>query len=339
MIKYSFVIPVKIINDYIKEAIAKLLLIERNDFEILVYPDQITDDAWPKTQQIGSGSVGPAVKRNLAIRDAKGEILIFIDDDAYPDNNFLDILGNDFENENIVAVGGPAITPTESKFWQRVSGATFLSSLSGGFPERYRPYGKKKFVTDWPTVNLSIRKNTFEELGGFEGDYWPGDDTKLGFDLLTKKNVQILYDPELIVYHHRREGLLKHIKQISAYGLHRGYFAKKFSKTSFNWRYFMPSLLVLFILLGGILAHFSELFLSIYALGWIIYFVALLNAFYDIYKHEKNILITLAASYYIFLTHIFYGIRFMQGLIFTRELKSKLREADSALSNSDNQTV
>jgi glycosyltransferase involved in cell wall biosynthesis len=325
MIKYSFVIPVKEINDFVRGAISSVLSLSKNDFEIIVYPDDITDENWEKTRQIATGPVGPAQKRNLAIRDAKGEILIFIDDDAYPKEDFLKVLKVDFEKMDIVAVGGPAITPKESKFWQRVSGATFLSSLSGGFPERYRSVGKKKFVADWPSVNLSIRKNIFEELGGFGGDYWPGEDTKLGFDLLMKKNISILYDPELIVFHHRREGIIKHVEQISAYGLHRGFFAKRYSRTSFNWRYFMPSFFVLFIIFGGILAHFYKIFLDLYILGWIIYFVALLNAFYDIYRHEKNILVTLTASYYIFLTHIFYGVRFIQGFVFTRNLKSKLR--------------
>jgi glycosyltransferase involved in cell wall biosynthesis len=325
MPKYTFVIPVKVINDYIRKSLSEILRIQREDFEIIVYPDETTDENWPKTRQIASGTIGPAQKRNLAIRDAAGKILVFIDDDAYPQENFLDVIAKDFEDENIIAAGGPAITPKESKFWQRVSGATFLSSLSGGFPERYRPMGKKKFVADWPSVNLSIRKNAFEELGGFGGDYWPGEDTKLGFDLLVKKNARILYDPELIVFHHRREGLVKHIKQISSYGLHRGFFAKTYSETSSSWQYFMPSLLVSFIFFGGIAAFFSHLFLELYIFGWIVYFVALLNAFYDIYKHEKNILVTLAASYYIFLTHIFYGLRFIQGFVFTKNLKSKLR--------------
>lgn len=325
MVRFSFIIPVKEINEYIRGAISSVFSLPEDNFEIIIYPDEATEEVWEKTRQIASGPVGPAAKRNLAIRDAKGEILIFIDDDAYPKEDFLKILGADFEKREIIAVGGPAITPKESKFWQRVSGATFLSSLSGGFPERYRPYGKKKFLADWPSVNLSIRKKDFEELDGFGGDYWPGEDTKLGFDLLTKKNARILYDPELIVYHHRREGLVKHVKQISGYGLHRGFFAKKYSKTSFNWRYFMPSLFVLFIIFGGIISYFSQTFLYFYVFGWSVYFVALLNAFYDIYRHEKNILVTLAASYYIFLTHIFYGIRFLQGLLFTRNLKSKLR--------------
>ncbi|MFA5872171.1 MAG: glycosyltransferase [Parcubacteria group bacterium] len=325
MVKFSFIIPVKEINEYIRESIPKIIALGRENFEIIIYPDKATDEMWEKTKQISSGNAGPAQKRNLAIRDAQGEILVFIDDDAYPRTDFLKKLDQDFSDSGISAVGGPAVTPEESRFWQKVSGATFLSSLSGGFPERYRPRGKKKFVTDWPTVNLSIRKNVFEDLGGFAGDYWPGDDTKLGFDLLTKKNIRILYDPELVVYHHRREGIARHVRQVSAYGLHRGFFAKKFSKTSLNWKYFMPSLLVLFVTVGGIVSFFSAFFLKLYILGWAIYLLALLKAFWDIQKHEKNILVVLAASYYIFLTHIFYGIRFLQGFIFTRDLKSKLR--------------
>lgn len=325
MIKYSFVIPVKEINNYIRQSVPKILKINRNDFEILIFPNEATSEQWPKTRQIASGSTGPAAKRNLAVHIAQGKILVFIDDDAYPKNNFLDILDRDFADEKVIAVGGPAITPKESKFWQRVSGATFLSSLSGGFPERYRPLGKKRLISDWPSVNLSIRKDAFSEIGGFACEFWPGEDTKLGYDLLTKKNTYILYDPELIVYHHRREGLIKHVKQVSAYGLHRGYFAKKYPKTSLNWKYFMPSLFVLFIFFGAIISFFHKQFIYPYLFGWSVYTVALLNAFYDIYKHERNILVTLAASYYIFLTHIFYGIRFLQGLLFTKELKSKLR--------------
>jgi glycosyltransferase involved in cell wall biosynthesis len=323
--KYSFVIPVKEINSYVRGTIPRILSLEGDNFEVLVYPDETTDEEWEKTKQIASGRVSPAEKRNLALRDARGEILIFIDDDAYPENDFLEILERDFSDSEISVVGGPALTPRESGFWQKVSGATFLSSLSGGFPERYRPLGRKKFVSDWPTVNLSIQKNIFGEIGGFGCSYWPGDDTYLCHELLMKKNIRVLYDPELIVYHHRREGLWKHIKQVSAYGLHRGFFAKKFSRTSRNWRYFMPSLFVLFVVFGGIASYFSKTFLYFYIFGWAVYFVALANAFIDIWKHEKNLLITLAASYYIFLTHIFYGLRFLQGFIFVRNLKSKLR--------------
>lgn len=325
MIKYSFIIPVKEINDYVREAVPIVLNIPRDDYEIIVYPDEITEEEWPKTKQIPTGHCGPAVKRTKAIADAKGEILVFIDDDAYPEINFLDVLDKDFADEKVVAVGGPAITPPSDTFWQKVSGAVFLSSLSGGCPERYTPIGKRGNVDDWPSVNFSIRKEKFSEIGGFNGDFWPGEDTKLCLDLIKKYPGSIVYNPELIVYHHRRAGLLKHLKQVGGYGLHRGFFAKRYPENSFKLLFFIPSLFLLFVVFGGILSFYSEFILRLYLLGWLFYFIAMAKAFFDIYKREKNILIIANAIYTIFLTHLVYGFNFIRGFVFTKNLISKLR--------------
>ena len=142
--KYSFIIPVKAINDYIKESVSKINLIKRDDYEIIIYPD-LVDNSFQATKikQISTGHVGPAEKRTLAIHDALGEILIFIDDDAYPKEDFLSKIDSDFLNSEVLAVGGPAITPDTDNFWQKVSGAVFLSSLSGGNAERYVSKGQK----------------------------------------------------------------------------------------------------------------------------------------------------------------------------------------------------
>jgi len=328
MIKYSFIIPIKEITDYLREAIPKILEIERDDFEIIVYPDTgyATSETWPKTRQIESDR-RPSVKRSRAMIDAQGDFLIFIDDDAYPQKNILDILDEDFKDEEIAAVGGPAITPQNDSFLQKVSGAVYLSYLSGGFPERYTPIGKKKFVSDWPSVNLTLRKKIFLEVGGFDCDYWPGEDTKLCLDIIKniKANNKILYDPRVIVWHHRREGLLRHLKQIAGYGLHRGFFAKEFPKTSFQFKYFVPSAFLLFVFGGVILSIFYPIFLKLYIIGWIVYVAAMLKALFDITYRQKSFLVALYSIIYIFLTHIVYGARFIQGFVFTKELKSKLR--------------
>ncbi len=329
MIKYSFIIPVKEINNYIKESIPKILEIERNDYEIIIYPDEIDNNFnSQKTKQIASGNCGPAEKRSLAINDANGEILVFIDDDAYPEKNLLDLLDKDFEDKNIVAVGGPAITPRNDDFWQKVSGAVFLSSISGGNPERYISTGKKKFVNDWPSVNLSVRKNAFITVNGFNSKYWPGEDTLFCLDLLKKTNGKILYDPDLIVYHHRRSGFKRHLKQIGQYGLHRGFFAKKYPETSFKLKYFIPSIFFVFVVSSIFSIFFSNLLLILYGIGYILYIVALIKAFLDIYKYETNILICINAAYYIFFTHLIYGFNFIKGFLFTNELKSKLRSTE-----------
>lgn len=326
MIKFSFIIPVKSVNNYIREAVPKILEINRDDYEIIIYPDE-ADSVFSalKTRQISTGYVGPAAKRSLAIKDALGEILVFIDDDAYSEINFLDILDIDFQDTEVKAVGGPALTPVNDSFWQKVSGAVFLSPLAGGNPERYMPVGKKRPVNDWPSVNFSIRKDVFTELNGFAGEFWPGEDTKLCLDLIKKYPGGLIYDPALIAYHHRRAGLVKHLKQIGGYGLHRGFFAKKYPETSCKLKYFIPSLFLLFVLIGAAASFFSRIALNLYLLGWIIYLLALIKAMVDISRYEKNFLIALNAVYYIFLTHLVYGYNFLKGLIFVKNLKSKLR--------------
>lgn len=382
MIKYSFIIPVKAINDYIREAVPKILAMEtrrvgsdrndltrndsaRDDYEIIIYPDEINNETWPKTRQIATGHCGPAVKRTRAIKDASGEILIFIDDDAYPEQNFLDILDRDFTDEKVKAVGGPALTPPDDSFWAKVSGAVFLSSLSGGNPERYVPLGAKRNVKDWPSVNFSIRKEVFAELNGFDSEFWPGEDTKLCFDLIKKYPDGIIYEPELIAYHHRRPGLGKHLKQIAGYGVHRGFFAKRYPETSgkstgrnLKYFYFIPSTFLLFVIFGVVIGllgainsfwfiggqnaannsilvgqtgaivrdtGFYKIIWELYLIGWGIYLLALIKALSDIRRYEKNILIALNAIYYIFLTHLVYGYNFLKGLILIKNLKSKLR--------------
>ena len=325
-ISYSFIIPVKKINTYIKEAVPEILKIKRTDYEILIFPDTVDKTVgWEKTQQIETGPIGPAEKRDLALKYAKGQYLTFIDDDAFPKENFLDILDESFLDPNVVAVGGPALTPPDDTFWQKVSGALFLSRLSGGFPERYWPIGRQRFVDDWPSVNLTVRREAFAQVGGFDSSYWPGEDTKLCLDLIEKTAGKILYNPELIVWHHRRGGLIRHLIQIGGYGLHRGFFARLFPRTSLKWHYFVPSLFLCFALLSPILL-FAEAFRWAVILGWMLYLIALTKAFWDIFSIEGSLSVALCSLLYIFPTHLFYGARFIQGFVFTRELKSKLRE-------------
>ncbi len=324
MIKYSVIIPVKEINDYVRETIPKILEIKRNDYEIIIYPNIVSPESWPHTRQIATGRVGPGEKRSRALRDAQGEILVFFDDDSYPQIDYFDVLERAYQDAAVVAVGGPGITPPHDNFWQKVSGAVFLSTLAGGFPERYVPIGSKRSVDDWPSVNLTIKTEVFRFLGGFDCAFWPGEDTKLCQDLLLKTGSQVLYDPALIVYHHRRSGLRSHLRQIWGYGLHRGFFARILPQTSRKLKYFIPSAFLLFVGMGVPLVMGVPSLRNIYVVGWLFYGIAITKALLDIWRFEKNPLLLLNTLYYIFFTHLVYGAGFIKGL-FSQRLKSTLR--------------
>ena len=135
----SIIIPVKEINNYVRESIPHILKLDYNDFEIIILTDTSDKEIFPKARIIAKGPVGPAEKRDIGARHAKGEILVFLDDDAYPLPDWLKNAVKHFEDNNIAAVGGPAVTPPDDTFYQRISGAVFLSRISGGNPERYWP--------------------------------------------------------------------------------------------------------------------------------------------------------------------------------------------------------
>ena len=323
MPEVSIIIPTVQINDYIRESIPHILNMDYIDFEVIIFPDMKTDEVFEKTIIIPTGKIGPAQKRDLAIKFATGKILAFLDDDAYPEKDWLIIAVKHFIDDKVYAVGGPAITPSDDSFWQRVSGAVFMTVIGGGNPDRYWPIGNIKVVDDWPSVNLLVRKDIFSEIGGFNSKYWPGEDTKLCLDL-TERGGIIIYDPAVRVRHHRRGGFFKHLKQIGSYGLHRGYFAKKYPGNSFKYKYFVPSLFDIYVVISIITLLFYSSISLYFIAGYVLYLLALIYGFFDIYKKEKKFLVSFSAIIYIIFTHLWYGVKFIIGFLFTKELKSKL---------------
>jgi len=319
--KVSIIIPVKKINDYIHESMEHILALDYPSFEILIFTNEKDKiHTWPKTKIIASGNVGPAAKRDLALKYASGKIIAFLDDDAYPRQDWLKKMVPLFRKGEVGAVGGPAITPSHDGVLQKVSGAIFESFVGGGFTRnRYLPLGKLSKTDDWPTVNLLVWKEVFKEVGGFDCAYWPGEDTKLCLDILNS-GYKILYNPKGVVYHHRRSDLLKHFRQIGNYALHRGYFAKIYPKTSLKIGYFAPTIfdlyLVSFFIWPLILKHYP--FGMFYGLPLAIYFIGLVVDAIVISVRWKNVFVGIITIPMIFGTHLWYGIRFVQGLIVKR---------------------
>jgi len=318
----SIIIPIKKINEYINESIRHISGLDYDDFEVLILPDDgdlseislSQEGLTGKVKVIPIGSLGPAEKRDMGAKQARGEILAFLDDDAYPRKDWLRNGVRHFERPEIAAVGGPAVTPKEDSFWQRVSGAVYLSPFGGGNSVRYWPGKKLDFVDDWPSVNLIVRKSDFENVGGFNSQYWPGEDTKLCLDLTHTLNKKIIYDPDVFVWHHRRSGFIRHLKQVGQYGLHRGFFAKKYPETSFKIKYFLPSLFLVFLILGFVVSFLSPQVIPIFTTGLAIYGLGLIYSFAVILYREKALFISMFALPYIFSTHLVYGLQFLRGL-------------------------
>ena len=172
----SIIVPLKQISRYlVEETIPAILKQTYQNFEIIVLPDKPTEEKFPKTRIIPSWpEVGPAQKRNLGAQKARGEILAFIDDDAYPDKNWLKNAlavfkqqassaqapsSNQISNikqapplaersifldrSSLAAVCGPGVTPPHDPLLAQVSGWMWASFLGSGGAGRYRCWPQK----------------------------------------------------------------------------------------------------------------------------------------------------------------------------------------------------
>ena len=294
-------------------------------FEVILLPDEEVGlpDLGFAIDIIPTGPISPAQKRDIGAKKAGGLYLAFIDDDAYPQSDWLDVANQILiSHSDVGAIGGPGITPKNDPFWARVSGAFFLSVTSGGFPERYVSCPPCKSVDDWPSVNLIVRKSVYELIGGFDSNYWPGEDTLFCLKIIKQAELKILYVPNLVVWHHKRPGLMKHLRQVGNYGKHRGYFVKNYPETSCRIKYFIPTLWLVFVLLGVTLSSVSPWLEWTYLVGWLAYFIVLVFSWKEIMRFEP-ITIAIGATPYIFLSHLWYGGKFLEGLL-SSELKRSL---------------
>jgi len=335
----SIVIPVKRINDFLrKETIPAILKQSFQNFEIIIITDKVSKEKFPKTTIVPSWpKTGPADKRDIGVRKARGEILAFLDDDSYPDKNWLkNALAIFYQplitshQSLIAAVCGPTLTPPHNNLRQKASGYVWSTWLGSGGAGTYRCTAtSRREIDDYPSVNLLVQKKDFLAVGGFDSHFWPGEDTKLCYDLVYKLGKKIIYDPRVLVYHHRRAVFRPHLIQISRYAIHRGHFARILPKTSLRLGYLFPSFFVLWLLGGPILIFLLEIFqlcavsiplFFLYLLTIGLYLILLLTTSFQVYVREKNLKLALLIAPSIFITHVVYGFLFIKGF-FSRKLE------------------
>lgn len=174
-------------------------------------------------------------------------------------------------------------------------------------------------MRDFPSCNFLIKKDLFFAVGGFDKPFWPGEDTFLCLKVL-KAGKTMVYSPKVLVFHHRRSLFKGHLNQIRSYALHRGYFAKKYPKTSLQIEYFVPSVFVVGLLIGGFTSLFFPLVKDVYIFILTLYLILVFassliltfGAKENYINRVKLLLLTISG---IIATHIFYGLYFIKGLL------------------------
>ena len=144
--------------------------------------------------------------RNRGIKESKGEIFVYVDDDALVNKQYLQTYADFFgQHSEIEAAGGPIIPKYETKEpdWMShftkalITGYKYLGDKPKEFPKNDYPGGG----------NAAYRASVFEKVGlfnvelGRKGDSLVGAEEKDIFDKMTKLGMRFYYLPTAILYH------------------------------------------------------------------------------------------------------------------------------------------
>ncbi len=148
---------------------------------------------------------GHTYSRNHGIRESKGEIIAFIDDDAFVHKDYCQAIISFFEqNPTIMAIGGrivPVYEDEEPK-WLSKYLLPLVAALDMG--DQPKAFKGNKFPIG---ANMAFRKSAFEIYGIFDtdlgrrGSELEGGDEKEMFSRLRKGGEKVFYVPEVCVEH------------------------------------------------------------------------------------------------------------------------------------------
>ena len=148
--------------------------------------------------------------RNAGIAHASGEIVAFLDSDAFCHPEWPYHLALSLEDFNVVATGGPNL-PVEDAGWVEHA----VAQSPGSPVEVLVADDRAEHV---PGCNMAYRKWALEAIGGFNPLYTAaGDDVDVCWNILDI-GWEIGFAPAAQVRHHRRDSVRGYLKQQRGYG-------------------------------------------------------------------------------------------------------------------------
>jgi cellulose synthase/poly-beta-1,6-N-acetylglucosamine synthase-like glycosyltransferase len=323
--RVSIIIPFYKNKQNLLECVTHCQKLNYPNFEIIIVANTEPIITGDKIRWLIIKDVAHGAKKDAGVAVASGELCAFIDDDAFPHQDWLKNAVKYFEDANVGAVCGPGIACPKETIMEKASSAIWASPFGAG-PARYRyvPTRKHFVVGEAPGYNLIVRRSLMIKIGGIGINLRSGDDAILS-EKIRRSGKKIIYAPDVIVYHHRRPLFLPLLKQVMTYGMHRGFFLKRFPQTSqqHDITFALPLLhfvaimmLVTSLLLFPQLAFLVSILLTIDLGGYLIV------GFISGLLVSKSFIVAVLTSIGIPLVHFTYAAGYLYGLL-VKELGEK----------------
>jgi GT2 family glycosyltransferase len=199
----------------IRECLEGVARIDYPNYEVVVVDDGSTDATAEIADEfdvrlIRTPQRGLSNARNTGMRAATGEIVAYLDDDAWPDPHWLTYLAETFERSGCAAAGGPNVSPPDDGFV-----ASCVADAPGN-PAHVLLSDRE--AEHLPGCNLAIRVDRLRAIGGFDPHFrTAGDDVDVCWRLRDAGG-SLGFHPAALVWHHRRGSLRTFWRQQMGYG-------------------------------------------------------------------------------------------------------------------------
>lgn len=199
----------------IRDTLEALKRVDYPDFEVIVVNDGSTDET-PEIAKaydvrlITTKNQGLGQARNVGLEAARGELIVYTDDDAYPPPPWLKYLALSFMRSEHACIGGPNLVPPEDG----IIGQCVADSPGGPL---------HVLLTDdlaehVPGCNMAFRRKKLAAIGGFDPLYRAaGDDVDVCWRL-QERGWTVGFSPAAMVWHHRRATMKRYWRQQVGYG-------------------------------------------------------------------------------------------------------------------------
>lgn len=196
--------------------------IRKGEYEIIIFDNASSDDTTDKISKYlkdkkewdghiqfvkNSQNLGYAKGINMAAKKAKGDLLVVINPDAELIEADFKLLIDSFEKDKKMAAAGLRLVnlqgkneKTAGKFYNPLTFLLFSLGLENLFNIRFAP--EESMTVDYVSGGfIAIRKETFEQLKGYDEDYFMYvEDMDLCYRI-KKMGMKTVYMPSAIIRH------------------------------------------------------------------------------------------------------------------------------------------
>jgi len=239
-------------KDYLERCLMSLKKVTYPNYEIILVDNNSSDDSiefvknnYPSIIIIKlEKNHGFAYPNNVGAKNAKGELLLFLNNDTYVDPHFMDELVKVMKENTEIAICQSLLLKPDGEV---DSSGDFLDTMGVSYSSKEKVEGIRE-ILGARGASFMIRKEIFEKLSGFDEQFFISfEDVDLGWRTWIS-GYKVVVNPKSIVYHHGGKTTEEFRSEITFHG-YKNQLSMKLTNFEFN---FALKSLVQFLIIYGI---------------------------------------------------------------------------------------